>query len=152
MVLLASNWEDQFEICIQSLRPHVFSGGSPLLQECILSCHPQIVPTIQSRQGKTVYSLIRAQSSWGSFLVFVANTWRPTSSKITGLDSRFIMSMDFSCVFARSSSTCEWAANTNVFKEDWPLFSNTSYHQFLKNAGMAVLVPRSGPWRSWAFS
>lgn len=54
----------------------------------------------------TKYLLIRLHSSWGSFRVPVANTCLPTSSKITGRDSRFIISIDFSCVFARSSSTC----------------------------------------------
>lgn len=51
-----------------------------------------------------------AHSSWGSFLERVASTCLPTSSKITGLDSRFIISMDVSCVLARSSST--WDSTT----------------------------------------
>ena len=51
------------------------------------------------------YSRMSAHSSWGSFLERVASTCLPTSSKITGLDSRFIMSMDISWVLARSSST-----------------------------------------------
>lgn len=46
-----------------------------------------------------------AHSSWGSFREWVASTCLPTSSKITGRDSRFIISMDISCVLARSSST-----------------------------------------------
>lgn len=50
------------------------------------------------------YSRMSAHSSCGSFLERVASTCLPTSSKITGLDSRFIMSMDISCVLARSSS------------------------------------------------
>lgn len=80
---------------------------------CKLLPPPNCTYSSVKARKSIVYSLIRAQSSWGSFLVFVANTCLPTSSKITGRDSRFIMSMDFSWVFARSSSTCKWAANTN---------------------------------------
>ncbi len=50
--------------------------------------------------------LMSSHSSCGSFLLSVASTCRPTSSKMTGRDSRFIMSMDFSCVLALSSSIC----------------------------------------------
>lgn len=56
-------------------------------------------------QGPWAGSPISRQSSCGSFLVAVASTCLPTSSKITGRDSRFIMSMDCSWVLARSSST-----------------------------------------------
>lgn len=54
--------------------------------------------------GIITNSLIRWHSSWGSFLFPVERTWRPTSSKTTGLDSRFIISMDLSWVLALSSS------------------------------------------------
>ncbi len=50
--------------------------------------------------------LMSSHSSCGSFLLSVASTCRPTSSKMTGRDSRFIISMDFSCVLALSSSIC----------------------------------------------
>lgn len=58
--------------------------------------------------GPGRYSRMSAHSSWGSFLERVASTCLPTSSKTTGLASRFIMSMDVSCVLARASST--WGA------------------------------------------
>lgn len=47
---------------------------------------------------------MRSQSSCGSFRLPVERTCRPTSSKITGRDSRFIINMDFSWVLALSSS------------------------------------------------
>lgn len=62
--------------------------------------------SLKRAQGKLwAYLRMSVHSSWGSFLECVASTCLPTSSKITGLDSRFIMSMDISCVLARSSST-----------------------------------------------
>ncbi len=56
--------------------------------------------------SKNLNLLMSSHSSCGSFLLSVASTCRPTSSKMTGRDSRFIMSMDFSCVLALSSSIC----------------------------------------------
>lgn len=41
---------------------------------------------------------------WVFFLCPVASTCLPISSKTTGLDSKFIRSIDWSCVFARLSS------------------------------------------------
>lgn len=61
-----------------------------------------------------LYLLIRTHSSCGSFLFPVERTWRPTSSKITGRDSRFIINIDLSCVLALSSSIWMYRNKTQV--------------------------------------
>ena len=56
------------------------------------------------KRDQELHSLMSAHSWWGSFLRPVERTCRPTSSKTTGRDSRFIISMDLSWVLALSSS------------------------------------------------